>query len=96
MFGIYFKKPSELLTALHRVCTPRQYLHTAPALAAQGTHLAVGTDEKRLHFDAVVDHGDSGAGADRSCIAGGGGNDGVGHAGTTQRGREGCRLGDTL
>lgn len=69
---------------------------TVPAFATQGTHLAVGTDEKRLHFNAVVDHWDCGAGADRSCIAGGGGNDGVGHTSTTQRGWKSCGLSDTL
>lgn len=60
-----------------------------------GAHLAVGADEERLHFDAVVAHRARCTGADGSCIAGGGGNDGVGHASTAQRGREGGRLSDT-
>lgn len=60
-----------------------------------GSHLAVGADEERLHLDAVVAHRDGGAGAEGGCIAGGGGDDGVGHPGPAQRGGQGCRLGDT-
>lgn len=59
-------------------------------------YLAVGADEEWLHFDAVIDHRDSSAGADRGCIAGGGGDDGVGHTGTAQRRRERGRIGGAL
>lgn len=59
-------------------------------------HLAVGTDEEGLHFDAVADHGHSGAGGDGGGIAGGGGDDGVGHPGTAQSGGDGAGLGEGL
>lgn len=64
--------------------------------ARNWTYLAIGADEEWLHFDAVIDHRDSSAGADRGCIAGGGGDDGVGHTGTAQRWWERGRIGDAL
>lgn len=57
-------------------------------LPAAHTHLLVGTDEEGLDFDAVADHGHSGAG--------GGGDDGVSHPGTAQRRGEGSGLGECL
>lgn len=69
-------------------------LHPAPPAA--GTHLAVGTDEEGLHFDAVVDHGHGGAGGDGGGIARGRGDDGVGHPGAAQGRGDGGGLGEGL
>ena len=56
-------------------------------------HLVVSADEEGLDFDAVADHGHSGAGGHGGGIAGGGGDDGVGHPGAAQRRADGGGLG---
>lgn len=58
--------------------------HIPSGLAVVATHLFVSTDEEGLHFDAVAGHGHGGAGGDGGSIAGGAGDDGIGHPGTAQ------------
>lgn len=72
-------------TSLPSIHTDSSLLVVGPfTLPPHDTHLFVSADEEGLHFDAVAGRGHGGAGGDGGSIAGGGGDDGIGHPGTAQ------------